>query len=112
MSIATLLTEPATQLRYSESGTDDYGNPVAAWTTLATVNGRFEQRNAEERSVDGNVLSSDWVLYLPPSVEVHGRDRFSDRFGRIFEVVGPANMRSAPNRDVYVEVSLRHVESA
>lgn len=111
MTITALLTEPATQLRYSTSGTDEYGNPTAAWTALATVTGRFEQRSSEERSIDGAVVSSDWVLYLPPTVEVSARDRFTDRFGRTFEVVGPANMRSAPNRDVYVEVSLRHVES-
>lgn len=111
MSLATLLTEPATQLRYSTSGTDDYGNQTATWTTLAMVTGRFEQRSSEERSVDGSVVSSDWVLYLPPTVEVSARDRFTDRFGRTFEVVGPATMRSAPARDVYVEVSLRHVES-
>lgn len=112
MSIATLLTEPATQHRWTAGTADDYGNVSSTWTELATVLGRFEQRSGQERTVDGNVVTSDWVLFLPPTVEVHARDRFSDRFGRTFEVTGPANMQSAPNRDVYVEVSLRHVDSA
>lgn len=114
MSLATLLSEPATQLRWTTAGTDAYGNAISEWTEVAhdpPLRGRWEQRSAEERTVDGNVVSSDWVLFLPPTVEVHARDRFSDRFGRTFEVVGAPSMRSAPNRDVYVEVSLRHVES-
>lgn len=112
MSLSTLLTEPVTILRYQEGTVDDYGNPTSTWIDVGVVNGRMEQRSGEERTIDGNVLTSDWVLYLPASTEVHGRDRVSDRFGRTFEVTGPSNIRSTPTRDVYVEVSLRHVENA
>lgn len=112
MSIAGLLSETFTQHRASSDATDAYGNPIQTYAELGTVKGRMEQRSGEERSVDQQILVSDWVLFLHPDVEVKGRDRFSDRFGRTFEVIGPANMLAAPGRDVYVEVSLRHMESA
>jgi hypothetical protein len=112
VTLTALLTETFTQHRPAAGEPDEYGNVAQDYAEVGTVRGRMEQRSGEERSTDQQVLVSDWVLFLHPQVAVQGRDRFSDRFGRVFEVVGPAAMRSAPARDVYVEVSLRHVESA
>ena len=112
MSLTGLLSETFTQIRATTGAVDDYGNPTQTYAEVGTVRGRIEQRSGEERSVDQQVLVSDWILFLGPDAVVQGRDRFTDRFGRTFEVVGPATMRSAPERDVYVEVSLRHVDSA
>lgn len=111
MNLLGLLTEQVTIHRYSAGAVDDYGNPSPSWAAVETVNGRMEQRDSQERTIDGNVVSSDWVLYLPPATVVYARDRVVDRFARTFEVTGPANMRSTPTQDVFVEVSLRHIEA-
>lgn len=111
MSLATLLSESVTIQRHAAGAVDVYGNPASTWADVTTVKGRLEQRSGEERTVDGNVVTSDWVLYLPAATVVYPRDRIVDRFGRTFEVTGPANMRATPTRDSHVEVSLRHVEA-
>lgn len=110
MSVTALLTEDLSIVGRSEGATDDYGNPALTWTERETVKGRLEQRASQERTDDQNVVSSDWVAFLPPDVTIHATDRIADTYGRTFEVVGAPAMQSAPRRDVYVEVSLRYVE--
>ena len=110
MSIATLLTEDVTVSTATDGAVDDYGNPTETWATVATEKGRFEQRSGEERSTDRETVISDWVLYLHPDTAVTASSRVSDAYGRTFEVVGPPAMNAAPNRNVYVEASLRFVE--
>ena len=110
MSLLSLLTEPVSILKRTPGATDDYGNGGDVFTTSSSVRGRMEQRSSEERTQDRQTVISDWVLYLAPTVVVAEQDRVSDRFGRIFEVVGAPAMNASPSRDVYVEVSLRHVD--
>lgn len=112
MSLLGLLTEEVIILRHAAGVVDDFGNPTPGWTAVETLQGRMEQRSGQERTIDGNVVTSDWVLYLPPSTVVYPRDRVTDRFGRTFEVTGPANMRATPQGDHHVEVSLVFVEAA
>lgn len=111
MSLSAMLTQPVSILRHAAGVADDYGNESSSWAVAETVNGRLEQRPGTERSNDGTVVTSDWVLYLPPETVVSAADRVSDQYGRTFEVVGPAMMASTPVRDVLVEVSLRAVEA-
>lgn len=106
-----MLTQPVAVLRHTAGATDDYGNPTSSWAKVETVNGRLEQRPGTERSTDGTVVTSDWVLYLPPETVIYASDRVTDSYARTFEVVGPAQMTSSPIRDVLVEVSLRSVEA-
>jgi head-tail adaptor len=110
VSVASLLTERATLHAYTSGGDDDYGNPTLTWSTVGTVQARFEQRTSEERTRDRSTLVSDWVLFLLPATVVDGRMRVSDEYGRLFEVVGTPAMRRTPSRDMMVEVSLRHVD--
>lgn len=112
MSLTSLLSEDVTHLAWTGGAEDAYGNVASTWASVGVLKGRLEQRSGEERTVDGNVVTSDWVLFLHPDAVIDARDRFTDGQGRTFEVTGPANLRSAPNRDVLVEVSLRHVDSA
>lgn len=111
MSVAHLLTEPLSISRPTEGAVDDYGNPSSTFGTVETVQGRLEQRSSQERTNDQNVVSSDWVAFLPPETVVYATDRIVDQYARTFEVVGAPAMRSTPSRDVLVEVSLRYVES-
>lgn len=110
MSLLGLLTDELTISRPTEGATDDYGNPTSTWATVASVKGRLEQRASQERTSDQDVVSSDWVAFLPPDTVVYANDRVGDAYGRTFEVVGAPAMRSTPSRDVLVEVSLRYVE--
>lgn len=113
MSVAALLTEPVSVHRYSPDWADEYGNVSAAWIEDdEPVRGRIEPRSSQERSVDQQGVLVDWACYLTPEVVVHPRDRISDRFGRMFEIVGAPAMHSTPHRDVYVEVALRYVDSS
>ncbi len=110
MSLEGLLTEPATRLTRTPGAEDDYGNATATYTAGAPILGRWEQRSSTERTQDRQTVVSDWVLYLGPGVVVGVTDRWSDQYGRVFEVVGAPDRPSSPTRAVYVEVSLRHVE--
>lgn len=109
MSLATLLTQTVTLLRFSAGVEDDYGNVTESWTPAGTVKCRLEQRASREVTQDRQTVVSDWVMYCPPTVVIGEQDRIADGYGRTFEVVGAPAMQSSPTRDVYVEVSLRHV---
>jgi head-tail adaptor len=110
MTIASLLTQDVIVYDVTDGAVDDYGNPTQSWAAGATERGRFEQRSGEERSLDQETVISDWVLYLHPDTTVTSRSRVGDAYGRVFEVIGPPAMHSAPNRDVLVEASLRYLE--
>ncbi len=110
MNLTHLLTQEVERLAASTGADDDYGNAVAGFTPAGTFRCRLEQRRGEERTNDRDTQLSDWALYLSPDVVTSGRDRWVDAYGRTFEQVGPANMRSTPTGPGYVEVSLRHVE--
>jgi hypothetical protein len=105
-----MLTETATIHRNTPGVEDDYGNATDAWAQVATVKARFEQRAAQEVTRDRDTLISDWVVFFLPDTVVYGRDRVGDVYGRTFEVVGAPAMRRAPDRDVFVEASLRHID--
>ena len=110
MSLATLLTQDVAVYAITEGAVDDFGNPSETWAQTATERGRFEQRTGAERTTDRETVISDWVLYLHPDTVVTSRSRVGDAYGRLFEVTGPPAMQSAPDRNVYVEASLRFVE--
>jgi head-tail adaptor len=110
VSVAHLLTEELSISRPTEGAVDDYGNPTSTWATAATVYGRLEQRNSTERTNDQNVVVSDWVAFLPPETVLYATDRIVDSYARTFEIVGAPAMRSTPQRDVMLEVSLRYVQ--
>lgn len=111
MTLKSLLTEDVTVYGVTDGVADDYGNVTRTWAEVATELGRFEQRSAQERSDDQEVITSDWVLFLHPDTAVTSRSRVGDVYGRTFEVVGAPAMVRAPHRDVYVEASLRFVEA-
>ena len=100
MTLTALLTQELTISRPTEGAADDYGNPAVTWADVDTVLGRLEQRASQERTDDQNVVSSDWVAYLPPDTIIYATDRLSDEHGRTFEVVGAPAMVSAPRRDI------------
>jgi hypothetical protein len=110
VTVTRFLTEPVVIHPRIDGAEDDWGNATEGWGPNRHTKGRFEQRSGEERTTNADTQISDWRLFLEPSVVIHGRDRVSDRYGRVFEVVGPATMHSTPARAVYVEASLRHVE--
>lgn len=105
-----MLTHTVTVMSSNAGAADEFGNVSETFTVTATERGRFEQRSAEERSVDRTTVISDWVLYLHPNTKVTATSRVSDEYGRIFEVVGPPAMLSTPTRNKMVEASLRFVE--
>lgn len=111
MTITSLLTHEVTVYGVTDGAADDYGNVTQTWAEVASELGRFEQRNAQERTTDQEVSTSDWVLFLHPDTAVGSRSRVGDGLGRVFEVVGAPALISAPRRDIYVEASLRFVES-
>lgn len=106
-----MLTQEVTVYGVTDGAADDYGNVTQTWASVAVELGRFEQRAAQERTTDQEVVTSDWVLYLHPATAVTSRSRVGDEFGRTFEVVGPPALVSTPRSGVYVEASLSFVES-
>lgn len=94
-------------VRATDTGEDEYGNPVRSWADVGSYRARVEQRSREERVVDRDTLLSDWVAFVEPSADITGRDRL--RLGELtFEVVGPPAGRKSPRGVHHLEVSLRH----
>ena len=81
MSVATLLTQTVTILRFSAGVADDYGNVSESWASVGTVKGRLEQRSSEEHTEDRQTVISDWVLYVHPTTVIYPKDRITDTFG-------------------------------
>ena len=98
MSLAGLLTQEVAVYAVTDGAVDDYGNPTQTWGAATTERGRFEQRAAQERTTDQEVVTSDWVLYLHPDTTVTSRSRVGDAYGRTFEVVGAPD-RAPVDRD-------------
>jgi hypothetical protein len=107
VSLAQLLTEPISVLRYG-AATDDYGNTVPGGETRTTYLGRLEQMRAEEILRDRDTVIADWRAFLPPDVDLTPYDRIEAR-GVLFEVVGLPAQQWSPRGAHHVEVQLRYV---
>lgn len=107
MSLAGLLTEPMSVVRYASS-VDEYGNTVAGAETKTTVRGRLEQLRTEEMVVDRDTVIVDWRAFLPVGTDITPLDRIEAR-GSLFEVVGLPNEQRSPRGPHHIEVSLRWV---
>lgn len=112
MTLARICNRPVVVHRFSQSGTDVYGNPAETWTADATSRLVWiEQTDATEVTVDRDVQKSDWLLVDP---EVSGAAGQRDRVvfdGVTLEVVGPPQVTWTPRGAHHVEARLVHVEA-
>jgi head-tail adaptor len=87
--IHTLVIERATA-----GAPDDYGQPVQAWATLATVAGLVLPKSAREvalTSQGGAVVADHTIFMAPRDVTEADRVKLSPDDGRIFELTGVRN---------------------
>jgi head-tail adaptor len=89
---------------------DDYGQPVSAWSTLASVAGLIQPRTATEVALQsqGGATLTDTVIYLLP------RDVLAaDRIRRASEATGPyyeiSGVRDAAGHGHHLELDARRV---
>lgn len=113
MTLATLLTQPATIVRRSESGvTDAYGNAIPSETS-EEVDCYLEQRRRDEAEDQGEVSESDWLLVLPAGTEIDTGDEVVVD-ARAYEVIGEPWSAHDPLRGgaSHVEATLRRTAGA
>lgn len=109
MSLTGLLSQSATVLGFTPGAADEYGNAAESWVESGVWPARFEQTDGREVTDDRDTQVSDWRVFLPPDVEIGGRDRVVDEHGRTFEVVGPPARQSTPAGPHHVVANLRSV---
>jgi hypothetical protein len=94
--------------RRAEGARDAHNVPTVTYTGPEVVRGILQQQGGTE-AVDGRLTQvGDWVLVLPPDVELGGNDRVVAR-ELTFEVVGPPNVVRTGRGPHHVEARLRHV---
>jgi hypothetical protein len=91
---------------------DEYGQPVVAYTTLATFRGRLTPKSVREvaQLSQAGAVVGDWTLYTRPrDLREADRIRLDPDDGRRFEIVG---IRSINARGPHhLEADLRLVEA-
>lgn len=92
MTLRTLFCHDVTVAR-AAAGTDDYGNAEKDWAdaTRTTMRGRVAQRTRDENREGGERQVTEWVVYLPPGVDVTAQDRiewFDGYADLVFEIKG------------------------
>lgn len=107
MSLAGMLSETATVVRYAAS-TDEYGNTVPGAETRTSYPARLEQLRADELVRDRDTVITDWRAFLPAGTDITAYDRLEAR-GHLFEVAGLPNEHRTPAGAHHVEVLLRWV---
>ena len=89
---------------------DEYGQPVYAWATLATVAGTIQPKSATEVALQSQAgaTMTDTVIYLMPT-DVVAADRIrldADASGPYYEITG---VRDAAGRGDHLELDARLV---
>lgn len=109
--IETLINRPCVITRGSDAPPDDFGleDPPEPGEEVETVC-ELQQRNRSEPGEDGEVSSSDWVLFLRAD-EVLGTADTVEVDGESYEVVGePWRARNPLTRQFsHVEATVRRV---
>lgn len=103
MSLASLLPQTVTVVRYDNSTEDDRGNPTRAETSRSDVRGRLEQIRSLERTTGQDTVSDRWRLYLPAGTAIDAGDEVEEG-GRTFRVDGTPAL-------IYGAVSVHHIEA-
>jgi hypothetical protein len=110
MTIESRLVDRATVFQRGGLVEDDYGNLRPSTDAGVTYKGLFQSRSSQEVTLGGEVYTSDWVLYLPPSARIDANDKVRrDADGTLFEVIGaPIPRANGRGRTQLLELSLRH----
>lgn len=110
MSLDALMVHDVTIVHAAET-TGRYGDSEADWANATRVDSKawVAQRSSIEAVEHREGLVSDWVVYLPPAVEITGRDRIE--WGDLtFEVIGAPLPAHTPRGLHHYEAALRVVE--
>lgn len=108
MSLMRLLTQTVTIRRATGTTTDTEGNTARTFTDTDWP-GRVEQTDSTEVSAERTNVTSDWRVFLPPTVVIGPHDRVVAD-GRTFEVVGAPAFPRTPRGVSHCEARLRYVE--
>ena len=110
MSLAGLMTYTVTLQRYLAVGEDEYGDPVATFTSIGSSSAWIEQTESREELVGRDRVLADWLLILPVGTTLRAYDRVIHD-GMTFEVVGTPGLVGAPDPSKrHLEARLRLVE--
>jgi hypothetical protein len=112
MDVDRLLNLTGTLISVVDAAPDEYGDPTE--TTKETTVRYWVDRSAEH---DAGNTEHDWQiatldLYLPAGTDVTGADRFRDRDGVVFELLGPpyAHVHPRSGEVAYVAAKIRRVD--
>lgn len=104
-----LMTQTATLTRVEDSVTeeDEYGNPVEVSSSV-TVRCWLHQTNRSEDTVNADLQSETWTIYLPPNADVEGSDQITVE-GADYSFDGPPWLARNPRTGIasHIEGRLR-----
>jgi len=80
LSFNSLLIHLADIKRHTQTGTDDYGNPIYSWIPpiYSDQPCRLVASSGREIKVGAEVVISDWKLFIDDSVTVTEQDRIDN----------------------------------
>lgn len=110
MTLAALMVHDVTIL-HPAAITNRYGDGAADWAGAERVDSKawVAQRSSVEATEHREGLVSTWVAYLPPDVEIGGRDRIE--WGDLtFEVIGSPLPAHTPRGLHHYEAALEVIE--
>jgi hypothetical protein len=110
MSLAELLSTPVTISRKIASGkTDEYGDEIPEVETVQAV-GELQQQKREERGDQGEVSTTDWVLFLPAGTDIRTGDAVTIGVDQYQMVGDPWAVKNPRAGDIsHIEASVRRV---
>jgi hypothetical protein len=111
VSLARLLTDSATVVRFTPGDDDPRGDgDVGTWTDVGAYSARFQQQTSTETLDGRDTSTADWLVILPAAADVQPRDRIRDQHGQTFEVDGVPARPTRPGTGVHhIEARLRYV---
>ena len=108
MSYATLLINAIVVRRYTDGGTDAYGNPTKVWADHLSIDGRISYPKGRQVQRGTEVVPVDAVLFLE-EVDVTEDDR-AVVDGTTYEIVFVATLQDSAGSH-HMELSLVRVKS-
>lgn len=112
MSLTALMKQSIALLPHSEAAeAGEYHMPAESWGAAVVYKGYLEHTTSQEITEDRDTFVSDWLVVLPVTAAINGKDRVQEG-GRTFEVVGKPEQVFNPRVGAvsHIEARLRLVE--
>lgn len=116
MSLASLMSETVTWLKYTPGAPDSHGVPVDGWTDNGVLPAYVQPSgsafsSASQETLGGrDTVVSDFLVVIAAGPRLGAADRLSYR-GLTLEIVGDPLSFHKPGSDHHVEITARSVKA-